>query len=218
LEAAKSQVCYLRHMDKTAGSAKLPGGGSAPDVKVVDRRWWARGEQAEPVETPVGKPTYVEELEARIAEKDRLLQEYIQQYKSAAAEFDQSRARSRREVAKEVERGKRALLVDLLEIVDNLDRAIESAQEARSVETLLAGVSMVRQQFLQRLEGYGIQPIEPLNETFDPMQHEAVTVVPAPPGDDEERVVGVIRRGYRIGDEVLRPAQVAVGKRVSVEG
>ena len=97
-----------------------------PEVKVVDRRWWARGEQVEPSE-PAGKPSYVEELEARLAEKDRLLQQYIEQYKGAAAEFDQARVRARRDAGKEIERGKRAFLVELLDIVDNLDRALASA-------------------------------------------------------------------------------------------
>jgi molecular chaperone GrpE len=199
-------------MDDTSGNPPVREGADAPAVKVVDRRWWARGEQTEESEAPRGKPAYVEELETRLAEKDRLLQEYVQQYKSATAEFEQSRARARRDVAKEVERGKRAILADLLDVVDNLDRALESGRNARSVEAVLHGVEMVRQQFLTRLEGFGIQPIEPLNQPFDPVQHEAVTMVPAARAEDDEKVLGVVRRGYRIGDEVLRPAQVAVGK------
>jgi molecular chaperone GrpE len=182
-----------------------------PEVKVVDRRWWARGEQVEPSE-PAGKPTYVEELEARLAEKDRLLQQYIEQYKGAAAEFEQARVRARRDAGKEIERGKRAFLVELLDIVDNLDRALDSAKDVRSIDTFVHGVEMVRQQFLQRLEGFGIRPIDPLNQPFDPARHEAVTTVPTSVAGDEEKVVGVVRRGYMIGDEVLRPAQVAVGK------
>lgn len=183
------------------------------DVKVVDRRWWARGESAEPGEQPSSKPTYVQELEARLAEKDRLLQSYVEQYKSATAEFEAARARARREVAREVERGKRAILVDLLEILDNLDRAIEAAQDGSPAGGLLHGVQMVRTQFLGRLEGFGIGEIQALNERFDPQLHEAVSVVPCPADEDEDRVVGVVRRGYRIGDEVLRPALVAVAKR-----
>ena len=119
-----------------------------------------------------------------------MLQDYIQQYKAAATEFEESRARARRDVAKEVERGKRAILVDLLEVVDNLDRAIESRKEARTVDVLLHGVEMVRQQFLQRLEGFGIHPIEPLHQPFDPALHEAITVVP---GD----AIGRRREGAR---------------------
>jgi molecular chaperone GrpE len=184
------------------------------EVKVVDRRWWARGESGETSEAPAAsKPTYVEELEARLAEKDRLLQSYIEQYKSATSEFEAARARSRREVAREVERGKRAILVDLLDVMDNLDRAIEAAQGASTVDGLLHGVDMVRRQFLSRLEGYGISEIQALDQPFDPQQHEAVSVVPVSEDQPDDRVVGIVRRGYRIGDEVLRPALVAVAKR-----
>jgi molecular chaperone GrpE len=118
----------------------------------------------------------------------------------------------RREVAREVQRGKRAVLADLLELVDNLDRAIEAAQGRTPDDPLLHGVQMVRQQFLSRLDGYGISEIPALGQPFDPAVHEAISVVPVSNSDQDERVVGVVRRGYVIGDEVLRPAMVAVGR------
>jgi molecular chaperone GrpE len=188
-----------------------------PEVKVVDRRWWAREEGVEGDAAPLGKPSYVEELEQRLAEKDRMLQSYIEQYKSAAQEFDEARARARRDVAREVERGRRAMLVDLLDILDNLDRAIEAARESPSAERLVQGVSMVRQQFTVLLQGHGIHEIDALGQPFDPHLHEAVAAVPTAAGEDEDRVAGVIRRGYRIADEVLRPALVAVSKRTPQE-
>jgi molecular chaperone GrpE len=182
------------------------------DVKVVDRRWWAREGSVEGDAAPVGKPSYVEELEARLAEKDRLLQSYVEQYKSASEEFDAARARARRDVAREIERGKRAVLVDLLEVLDNLDRALGAAQESSSAERLVQGVAMVRDQFMTLLEGHGIREIQALGAPFNPHLHEAVTLVPASHQDDEDRVTGVIRRGFQIGDEVLRPALVAVAR------
>jgi molecular chaperone GrpE len=182
----------------------------APAVKVVDRRWWARGESSEAEPSPATKPSYVEELEQRLAEKDRLLQGYVEQYKTATAEFEQARLRARREVNREIERGKRTLLLDLLDVVDNLDRAIEAASTGAADGALLAGVKMIRDQFATRLEAHGVKEIAAVGQPFDPQVHEAVTMVPS---DDDERIVGVVRRGYRIGDEVLRPAQVAVGKR-----
>lgn len=191
------------------GDDPLAPADAAPAVKVVDRRWWARGEAADAETPPATKPSYVEELEQRLAEKDRLLQGYVENYKAATAEFEQARLRARREVGREIERGKRALLLDLLDVVDNLDCAIDAAGAAEGA--LLTGVRMVRDQFATRLEAHGVKAIAAVGEPFDPSLHEAVTVVP---GDTEdERIVGVIRRGYRIGDEVLRPAQVAVGKK-----
>ena len=121
----------------------------------------------------------------------------------------------RKELAKDAERNRRDVLVSLLEVVDNLDRAIDAAQERRDKDAgdpLLQGVEMVRQQFLAKLDGFGVKRIEALGAEFDPLLHEAVTTVPAPDAAAEGRVVGVIAHGYRIGDEILRPALVAVGK------
>jgi len=190
-------------------------GESAPTVKVVDRRWRARSEAdaGESAESAQSKPTYVEELEARLAEKDRMLQGYVEQFKTATAEFDQARARGRREVAREVERGRRTLLVDLLDVIDNLDRALEAAESRTDAGSLLQGVRMVRDQFVSKLEGYGVRAIAAVGEPFDPAVHEAVSLVPVESSEQEDRVAGVVRRGYQIGDEVLRPAQVAVGRR-----
>lgn len=182
-------------------------------VKVVDRRWWARGTDGDaPGSGSTSKPTFVEELERQVAEKDRIAQEYIAKYRQAASEFEESRLRLRREISKDIERGRREILADLLDVVDNLDRAIESGRTAASTDALLQGVEMVRRQFLAKLEGLGVKRIDTANEVFDPVKHEAVSTVPAASPDDDGRVVGVVRHGYTIGDDVLRPAAVAVAK------
>jgi len=181
-------------------------------VKVVDRRWWARGDDAAPPEDRSAKPTYVQELEQQLAEKDRIAQEYIAKYRQAASEFEESRLRLRREVSKDVERGRREILADLLDVVDNLDRAIDSARGAATAEALLQGVEMVRRQFLSKLESLGVKRIEVDGVDFDPLKHEAVSTVPAAAPADDGRVVGVVRHGYMIGEDILRPASVAVAK------
>lgn len=92
-------------------------------VKVVDRRWWARGADADATATDRStKPSYVEELEQQLADKDRLLQEAIAKYRQASGEFDESRIRLRREISKDIERGRREIISDLLEVLDNLDQ------------------------------------------------------------------------------------------------
>src|SRR5688572_5091563 len=129
-------------------------------VKVIDRRWWANTDQAgganETAATPSLKPTYVEELEQKVAEKDAQIQEYIAKYRQAATEFDEARLRLRREISKDIERGRREILSDLLEVLDNLDRAIDSTKASTSVEAVVQGVDMVRRQFLAKLESFGV--------------------------------------------------------------
>ena len=183
------------------------------DLKVTDRRWWARGDAADEGAAAEGaeprlKPTYIEELEARLAAKDAELHDLLVKYRSAADEFDQARVRLRKEVTKDVERGRRSLIVSFLEVLDNLDRALESAG-GRDGDPLVQGVTLVRQQFLATLEGLGVTRIDPLGQPFDPLRHEAVSTITAP-GLAAGTVAGVVRPGYLIGDEMLRPAQVAV--------
>ena len=180
-------------------------------VKVVDRRWWAR-EKDEAGEQPRGsKPSFVEELERRVADAEKQAQEYLGKYRQSAQEFEDARARMRKELSKDAERSRREVLISLLEVVDNLDRAIDAAQRERT-DPLLQGVEMVRRQFLSKLEGLGVKPIATESTLFDPELHEAIGTVPAASADDDGKIVGVVRRGYKIGDEVLRPAAVAVAK------
>ena len=180
------------------------------ELKVTDRRWWARGEEdPAAAEEPKLKPAYVEELEQKIAVKDLEIQQLIARYKSASDEFEQARARLRKEVTKDVERGRRSLIEGFLDVLDNLDRALDAAGD-RTADPFVQGVSMVRQQFLSTLEGLGVRPISPLGQPFDPARHEAVTSVASTGSTAAGTVVGVIRTGYLIGEEVLRPAQVAV--------
>ena len=180
------------------------------DLKVTDRRWWAKeqSDTGELPEEPRLKPSYVEELEQKVAAKDEEIQRLISQYRSASSEFDDARARLRKELSKDVERGRRSLIVSFLEVLDNLDRALDSAGD-RS-DPFVQGVSIVRQQFLSTLEQMGVKRVDPLGTPFNPSLHEAVSSVPAPEGTAPNTVVGVIRPGYLIGDEVLRPATVAV--------
>lgn len=190
-----------------------------PPVKVVDRRWWAQapapGDAAQDETAPrlaSLKPTYVEELEQKLAEKDRQLQEVLTKYRDAAREFEDARARMRKEVAKDAERARRGFVAELLEVIDNLELALDAGRRASPDDPLLKGVELVRQQFLAKLEGIGVRRLEPLGQPFEPARHEAVSVVPVADAAQDHRVCGVVRSGYLIGDDILRPALVAVGR------
>ncbi|HEX7780814.1 MAG TPA: nucleotide exchange factor GrpE, partial [Vicinamibacterales bacterium] len=129
------------------------------ELKVTDRRWWARGADAVTAEEPKLKPTYIEELEARLAAKDAELQQIISKYRGASEEFDQARARLRKEVSKDLERGRRALLVSFLEVLDNLDRAIDSIENAFDPDAVLQGIMLVRSRLVQLLKEEGLEKI-----------------------------------------------------------
>lgn len=189
-------------------------------VKVVDRRWWARAAasddaaEASPVvaEEPAvfDKPSYVQELEQQLAAKNEQLQEYVNAVHEVQREFEAMRARLRKEAAREAEMNRRAVFADLLDVVDNLDRAIAAAHAGGSADALIQGVELVRQQFLHKLAGYGISRLEPIGEPFDPELHEAIATVPVSDQFAEGIVAGIAAPGYLIGEDILRPAAVAV--------
>ena len=185
-----------------------------PEVKVVDRRWWAQNTtESEDEEVPFRKPTYVEDLEQQLAERNKLLTSTRAKYKEAVTEFDEARVRLRKEIMKDLERSKRSTLVEFLEVVDNLERALVVARETPNLDALLKGVALVRDQFMNKLKAANITRVVSLGERFDPKRHEAISTVPATKPEEDNLVVGVVTEGYLIGDEVLRAAKVAVAKK-----
>jgi molecular chaperone GrpE len=201
-----------------------------PEIRVVDRRWWARAESPEPVSPGVTgdagsslKPTYVEELERRVSEMATELQTARAEYRRSLEEFEHVKARIRRDIGRDVERGRRAVIVDLLEVLDNLDRAIaampaaqgDATSDHETVGNLARGVELVRDQFLAKLGALGITRIAAAGMPFDAERHEAVTTTNVSDQAQEGTVVAVIREGYVVNDELLRPAAVVVGRRQS---
>jgi molecular chaperone GrpE len=196
-----------------------------PHVRVVDRRWWAR-EDRDSAEADISsgrKPTYVEDLERQLSDARTRIQELGTARRQSVEEFEQARLRMRREVGREVERGRRTILAELLDVLDNLDRAIAASRDAdqstgsSGVEQLLRGVELVRTQFLGKLEGYGVNRVPALGQPFDTARHEAVTTAHVEDAGQDGVVISVIREGYTIGDELLRPAAVVVGRHAASE-
>ncbi len=196
----------------------------ASPVRVVDKRWWARAAadvDASPGGTVSGKPAYVEDLQRQLAEKETLLAEYAAKYTNAAKDFDQIRERLRRESAKDVEREKRGVLAAFLEVVDNLERAIDATVEATDPapgtgDAVLTGVGLVRDQCLATLSGFGVTRVDALGQRFDP-NDDALSTGPVQDATQHDTVVAVAKPGYMVGDEVLRPASVTVGKLQTVD-
>lgn len=183
-----------------------------PVINVQDKRFSARqDDEAAAEEEAPKKPSYVQELENKLAEKEQRLADTLRQYKEALDEFENAKARLRRDVGKEIEAGKRSILTDLLDVVDNLERAVGS-DGSQDAKALLNGVTMVRDQFLAKLQGLGVTRFEALQAPFDPSRCEAVSMVPVTDKTQDGVVVGVIRDCYLINGETLRHGMVAVGK------
>jgi molecular chaperone GrpE len=183
-------------------------------MRVVDRRWWARGDTDEPGrDTGIRKPTYVEELEQQVADKTAQLQTLLTDHRRALDEFEQVKARIRRDTARDVERARRSVIADFLDVLDNLDRAIAAAAATPNCDpALLTGVRLVRDQFLAKLQALGVTRLDVIGQPFDAALHEAISTTPVAGPAQDGAIVAVVKEGYAIGDELLRPASVVVGK------
>jgi len=163
-----------------------------------------------PPETPAeGAATAeaVDPLEAAKAEVAKLRDQLLR----TAADFDNFRKRSRRELGEMEKRAREDLIKDLLPVFDNLERATAHAETATDVKALSDGIGLVMRQFQDALSKIGIERIKTQGEAFDPAFHEAVqqfeTTEHAP-----GMVMHEVQAGYRSGEKLVRPSIVVVAK------
>src|ERR1700730_2833066 len=146
----------------------------------------------------------VDELVAVGAQRD----EYLALAQRTQADFENYRKRVARESALAQERGVAKLVKELLPALDNLDRALEAAEDD---DPLLDGVRLVRSELSAALALVGVESFSPLGERFDPAVHEAMATTQQPAnGADCGTIVEVYEPGYRLGEHVIRPARVVV--------
>lgn len=127
------------------------------------------------------------------------------------AEYDNFRKRTQREKAADLKYKAQDLATDLVPVVDNLDRALLTRPDEKSVESFYEGMQMIYRQLLQALNDAGVEEIETNGQTFDPNVHQAVMQVE----DDQyesQAIVDTLQKGYRLKDRVLRPAMVKVNQ------
>ena len=148
------------------------------------------------------------EMEARIRQLEKEREEFLNLAKSRQAEFENYQKRQAREQQQEKRYAQEPLARDLLQPIDNLERAVQAAAgEAQS--PLAQGVAMVLQQILEVLKRHGVKPVDAMHQPFDANHHQAVNQVPSP-DHPPMTVVQVHQGGYMLHDRVLRPASVGV--------
>jgi len=191
-----------------------------PEIRVTDRRRIQldddeNADRSRAIESPNLKPSYVEELEmrARAAEQKTLevQSRFDQLRKTLQSETDETRQRLNRAADERAQREKADFIAALLPVLDNLQRATEAAETSGSTEDIAEGIRRTASSFENALAAAGLEPIDAVGQTFDPELHEAVETVQVGP-NDEGKVVAQHTRGYRIGDRLLRPARVKVGR------
>jgi molecular chaperone GrpE len=171
--------------DKTAGAGEAPAAEAAP-------------------------PTPEQKIAALQAERDEIKDRMLR----IAAEFENWKKRARKEQTDGEAKARESVLRDMLEVVDNLDRAAGAQAQASGnghvdPAALLKGVNLVLRLFQQKLERYDVRAFEAQGQPFDPRQHEAISRVEHPEVPAGSVAVE-LQRGYKVGDRLLRPAMVSV--------
>ena len=141
------------------------------------------------------------------AERDRFKEQLLR----IAADFDNFRKRTRRDLENAEIRGTEAALQDLLPVVDNLERAVQAANDTQDIKSLLEGIQMVLKLFEDGSRRLGIKRIATVGQAFDPNVHEALqqeATAEHPPGT----IVAEVQPGYSIGPRILRAALVVVAR------
>jgi molecular chaperone GrpE len=167
-------------------------------------------EQLDEVEAEKSDPVE----DGRLAAAEAKAEEHLNDLKRLAAEFENYKKRTAREQASLSARATERLVKELLPIVDDLERALEAAEEHEEAK-LEEGVRLVHRQLASALEREGLAEIE-TNGRFDPHVHEALLSQPSEA--DEGSVIEVLQKGYRLGDRVLRPARVVVAAPKEADG
>lgn len=134
--------------------------------------------------------------------------EYLDDLQRVAADFENFRKRTERDLLENADRASQRVVQSLLPVLDSFDLAVAQEPANEEEATLLKGVLGTRQQLLDTLAKEGLEPIASLGEVFDPEVHEAARVI----GDADPLIVlDEMRRGYRLGGRVIRAALVVVG-------
>jgi len=137
---------------------------------------------------------------------------YKDRWLRAEAELQNFRRRSLREWDEARRGAEERVMLEMITVIDDLERALSAAREAGAPETWVAGVELTVQRLREYLTRQGVTVLEPLGQKFDPAFHEAMLEIDAPAGRAPGDVVQVVLRGYARGDRPLRPARVVVAR------
>ncbi|HSF67918.1 MAG TPA: nucleotide exchange factor GrpE [Nitrospiraceae bacterium] len=151
----------------------------------------------------------VAELQSALADKIEKFKELNDKYLRLAAEFDNYKRLAQRDQRDLIRFGNEQLLKELLPVVDNLERAIKSAQEKRTSDVLIQGVGLTLKQLTGVLAKFHVKPVEAVGQPFNPATHQAVTSI-ASEKVPSQHVVDELQRGYLLHDRILRAAMVTV--------
>ena len=189
-----------------------------PKMKVLDRRHWvdedensdSKGSSKDVIEDRL--PNFVEQLKQDAEEKDKRLREYISAYKDKNAENDEFRGRLQKENETRLDQFKAILFAKLIPILDNLNRAAQSASQTKDLNSLQEGIDLVINQFIRELKDNGVEPITSVGQKFDPKAHEVFLTVETEDATQDEMIIEELEPGYKFKEKLIKAAKVKIAK------
>jgi molecular chaperone GrpE len=162
----------------------------------------------------VSKTTFVsqvefEKLKKVLDDEKKKASEYLSRLKYLQADFENLQKRTKKEVDEAILHGNEGLIMKLLPILDDLERALNSAKETKDKEAVLDGLELILKEVQTTLYEVGLLPIESIGKSFDPLIHEAIGYVESS-DQPENTITREFRKGYKLGDKVIRPSVVEV--------
>ena len=145
-------------------------------------------------------------------EAELIIADLKDKYLRTMAEFDNFRKRTIKERQELILNGGKKTITALLPVIDDMERAMENGKKTDDIEVLREGMQLIYQKLMKTLEAQGVTKIETENADFDTNLHEAVALVPGMGDDKKGKVIDCMATGYKLNDEVIRYAKVAVGQ------
>lgn len=156
--------------------------------------------------------TEKEEKKDPLEAANEQIAELKDKYLRSVAEFDNYRKRTMKEKAELIVNGAEKAVSAILPVMDDMERALATAEKTEDVEALKEGMKLIFQKFEKCLKGLGVSKIETKDADFNTDYHEAVAMVPGMGDDKKGKVLDCVQTGYTLNDKVIRHAKVAVGQ------
>ncbi len=195
---------------------KKKKGEEVHEEMILDEEATKELEEKEQVDTPEEVEEEVKEHEKEEKPREVILEEELADYKEKYlrlySEFENFRRRTNKERFDTIAQANEKLLIDILPVMDDFERAEKVLDESKDLEAHSKGIELIQKKFKTILESKGIKKMEVIGKDFEPDLHEAITQIPVENKKQKGKVVDVIEEGYFLNDKVLRFAKVVVGQ------
>lgn len=158
--------------------------------------------EAETIEEPINE---LEEVKTQLAEQK-------EKYLRLFADFDNYKKRTAKERLELLNTAGKDIVLSVIPVIDDFERAIAVADDAQEVESVKEGMILIKNKMFSVLQQRGLKQMESKGEVFDTEKHEAITEIPAPNEEMKGKIIDEVEKGYTMNDKIIRYAKVVVGK------